>query len=119
VATLKVTETEAAFARLLLVDPLPAGFEVDNPELFEGGSIEALAWLKKDVVPTYTEYRDDRVIAFFAREGSDKASFTLAYIVRAVTPGHYLQPPATIEDMYRPQRFGRTAQGFVDVLEAK
>jgi uncharacterized protein YfaS (alpha-2-macroglobulin family) len=115
---LKITESEAAYARLLLVDPLPAGLEIDNPDLFEGGSIEALSWLKKDVEPTHTEYRDDRFVAAFARDGSSKATFSIGYIVRAVTPGHYVLPPATIEDMYRPQRFGRTAAGSVDVGES-
>jgi uncharacterized protein YfaS (alpha-2-macroglobulin family) len=119
VVTLKVTENEAAYARLLLVDPLPAGLEIDNPDLFDGGSIDALSWLKKDVEPTHTEYRDDRFVAAFARDGSSKATFSVAYIVRAVTPGHYVQPPATIEDMYRPQRFGRTTFGSVDVAATK
>jgi hypothetical protein len=40
---LTITENEAAFARLLLVDRLPAGLEIDNPDLFEGGSTEAPA----------------------------------------------------------------------------
>jgi len=119
VVALKVTEYEAAFARLLLVDHLPAGLEIDNPELFEGGSTEALAWLKKSVEPIHTEYRDDRFVAAFARDGQDKAVFSLAYIVRAVTPGHYVLPPATIEDMYRPERFGRTAFGAIDIAEPK
>ena len=35
-------------------------------------------------------------------------SATLAYVVRAVTPGTYLLPAATIEDMYAPARFART-----------
>ena len=103
VVALTVTEYEAAFARLLLVDRLPSGLEIDNPDLFEGGSTEALAFLKKTVEPAHTEYRDDRFVAAFARDGHDKANFTVAYIVRAVTPGHYVSPPATIEDMYRPE----------------
>jgi uncharacterized protein YfaS (alpha-2-macroglobulin family) len=36
-----------------------------------------------------------------------------------VSPGHYVHPPATIEDMYRPERFGRTAFGTLDVAPAK
>jgi len=116
---LKVTETEAAFARLILSDPLPAGLEIDNPALFDGGSIEALNWIKGDVQPAYTEYRDDRFAAAFNRDGKDKATFSLAYIVRAVTPGHYILPAATIEDMYRPQRYGRTGFSSLDVAPAK
>lgn len=119
VVALKVTEFEAAFARLILVDHLPAGLEIDNPNLFEGGSTEALAWLKKTVEPVHAEYRDDRFVAAFTRDGKDKATFDVAYIARAVTPGHYVLPPATIEDMYRPERFGRTAFGAVDIAEPK
>ncbi|MGH6820317.1 MAG: alpha-2-macroglobulin family protein, partial [Methylocella sp.] len=119
VVALTVTEYEAAFARLLLVDRLPSGLEIDNPDLFEGGSTETLSFLKKTVEPAHTEYRDDRFVAAFARDGHDKANFTVAYIVRAVTPGHYVSPPATIEDMYRPERFGRTAYGAIDVAPPK
>ena len=119
VVTLKVTETEAAFAHLVLNDPLPAGLEIDNPDLYDGGSVDALSWVKSDIQPSHTEYRDDRFVAAFDRDGQDKATFSLAYIVRAVSPGHYLAPPATIEDMYRPQRYGRTAYGTLDVSAAK
>jgi alpha-2-macroglobulin len=115
VVALTVTEYEAAFARLLLVDRLPSGLEIDNPDLFEGGSTDALSFLRKTIEPAHTEYRDDRFVAAFARDGHDKATFSVAYIVRAVTPGHYVSPPATIEDMYRPERFGRTAYGAVDI----
>jgi uncharacterized protein YfaS (alpha-2-macroglobulin family) len=117
VATLKVVETEAAFARLVLEDRLPAGLEIDNPALYDGGSTEGLEWVKADVEPSHTEYRDDRFVAAFERSGSDKGTFSVAYVVRAVSPGHYVQPPALIEDMYRPDRFGRTGFGEV-VIEA-
>ena len=36
----------------------------------------------------------------------------LAYVVRAVTPGTYAHPAATVEDMYRPQYSARTATGM-------
>jgi uncharacterized protein YfaS (alpha-2-macroglobulin family) len=119
VAVLKVTESEAAYARLLLVDHLPAGLEIDNPDLFDGGSTDNLSWLKRNVEPTHTEARDDRYVATFDRDGKDKATFTIAYIVRAVIPGRYVLPPASIEDMYRPDRFGRTGFGTLVVQEPK
>ena len=43
------------------------------------------------------------------------ASATVAYIVRAVTPGNFVHPAATVEDMYRPERFARTAAGRLEV----
>jgi len=115
VVALKITELEAAYARLILVDSLPAGLEIDNPDLFDGGSAEDLAWVKAEVAPTHTEYKDDRFVAAFERNGSDKATFAIAYVVRAVSPGKYVLPPATIEDMYRPDRFGRTDFGEVEI----
>jgi uncharacterized protein YfaS (alpha-2-macroglobulin family) len=119
VVTLKVTETEAAFARLLLVDYLPAGFEIDNPNLVDSGSVAGLDWLKRDVEPSHTEYRDDRFVAAFDRDGGKAAFFTVAYMVRAVSPGTYVHPPAVVEDMYRPERFGRGDFGKVEITAVR
>ena len=99
VVVLKVTETDAKYARLLLVDQLPAGWEIDNPNLVDGGSLSGLSWLKRDVEPTATEYRDDRFVAAIDRSSGQPAFFTLAYIARAVDPGRYVHPPATVEDI--------------------
>ncbi len=98
-----------------MVDRLPAGLEIDNPALFDSGSTEAFGWLKRDIEPVHVEYRDDRFVAAINREQGQSAFFSLAYIVRATTPGHYVYPAATAEDMYRPTRFGRTAFGEVEV----
>jgi alpha-2-macroglobulin len=116
VIVLKVTEAEAKYARLLLVDRLPAGLEIDNPNLVDGGAIDAFSWLQKDVDPDHTEYRDDRFVAAFDRAESQSAFFNVAYVVRAVAPGKYVYPPATVEDMYRPERFGRTAFSAIEVV---
>ena len=51
VVSLKVTEAQARYARLLVVDRLPAGLEIDNPALVDGGSVEAFSWLSKDAEP--------------------------------------------------------------------
>jgi uncharacterized protein YfaS (alpha-2-macroglobulin family) len=115
VVSLKVTEAQARYARLLVVDRLPAGLEIDNPALVDGGSVEAFSWLSKDVTPTHTEYRDDRFVAAFDRAEGQSAFITMAYVVRAVAPGRYIYPPATAEDMYDPDRYGRTAFGDLEV----
>ena len=36
---------------------------------------------------------------------------TYRYLARATTPGDYALPAATVEEMYRPEIFGRTEQG--------
>jgi alpha-2-macroglobulin len=115
IVSLKITEKEARFGRLLLVDPLPAGLEIDNPNLVEGTVLPDAEWLKRDVQPETTEYRDDRFMAAFERSTSQKATFSIAYVVRAVSPGRYVQPGAVIEDMYRPERYGRTPSGILEI----
>ncbi len=117
VVALKVTESEARTARLLIVDRLPAGLEIDNPALVDGGSVEGFSWLTTDETPAHTEYRDDRFVAVFDRAPGQSAFINLAYVVRAVAPGRYVWPPATAEDMYAPERYGRTAFGELEVTD--
>lgn len=121
VVALTVTEPTSRFGRLLLVDPVPAGLEIENANLTEGASTAGLNWLKQEVSPVHTEARDDRYVAAFERPGgsNQKLTYTVAYIARAVSPGRYVAPAAVIEDMYRPDRFGRTAFGTVDVSSAR
>ncbi|MDR3497531.1 MAG: alpha-2-macroglobulin [Ancalomicrobiaceae bacterium] len=117
VVVLKITEDKAADAKIIVVDRLPAGFEIDNPDLVKSGSVEGFDWLQTTVEATHTEYRDDRFVAAIDRSPSQSAFFNLAYMVRAVAPGKYVLPPATVEDMYRPERYGRTAFGTVEVTD--
>jgi uncharacterized protein YfaS (alpha-2-macroglobulin family) len=119
VVVLKVTEAQAREARLLLVDRLPAGFEIDNPALVDSNTVAGLPWLKRDVEPAHTEYRDDRFVAAFDRQPDQPAFFTVAYMVRVVSPGRYVHPSAQVEDMYRPERYGRTGFGSVEVVQAR
>ncbi len=119
VVVLKVTEAKAESARIVLVDRLPAGFEIADPKLVDGGEVAAFSWLDGSVAPVRTEFLDDRFVAAFDRDPSQSAFFTVAYGVRAVTPGRYVLPPAVVEDMYRPERFGRTGFGRIDVTPAK
>ncbi|MFC6046348.1 hypothetical protein ACFPYM_00660, partial [Methylobacterium hispanicum] len=119
VVVLKVTEAKASAARLLLVDRLPAGLEIDNPKLLDADALTGLSFAKSDVVPVHTEFRDDRFVAAYDRTPEQSAFFTVAYTVRAVSPGRYLHPGALVEDMYRPDRYGRTGFGTVEVGAAK
>ena len=49
----------------LLVDRLPAGFEIENPTLVASGGTTDLPWLTDTTYATYTEFRDDRFVASF------------------------------------------------------
>jgi uncharacterized protein YfaS (alpha-2-macroglobulin family) len=115
VVVLKVTDEKPQFARVMLADYLPAGFEIDNPHLVSSGDAGALPWIADGAEAAHTEFRDDRFAAAFERQADSPAVFTAAYVVRAVTPGRYVLPQAVVEDMYRPDRFGRTATGTVEI----
>jgi uncharacterized protein YfaS (alpha-2-macroglobulin family) len=119
VVVLTITEPQPQFARVSLIDYIPAGFEIDNPHLVSSGDTDTLAWIENAGTPSYTEFRDDRFAAAFERRSDDTPTFTVAYVVRAVSPGSYVLPQAVVEDMYRPDRFGRTGTGDVTVAPAK
>ncbi|HMO70819.1 MAG TPA: alpha-2-macroglobulin family protein [Paracoccaceae bacterium] len=114
VTVIEVTPFGRGEARLMVTDPLPAGFEIDNPNLITGGQIAALEWLDTAEVEN-AEFRQDRFVAALDRRGN--APFRLAYVVRAVSPGQFHHPAASVEDMYRPDFRARGATGRVTVAE--
>ena len=92
-----------------------ATVEIDNPKLVSSGDTGTLSWIKDAKEPVYSEFRDDRFSAAFERNPKDPVVFAVAYVVRAVSPGRYVLPQAYVEDMYRPDRFGRTATGTIEI----
>ena len=118
VAVLKVTESNDWPSRVLITDLLPAGFEIDNPSLVDSAQLSNFEWIGQ-VEAAHTEFRSDRFVAAFDRSAGDNREITLAYVVRAVTPGTYDHPAASVEDMYRPQFSARTATGRMEVQAAQ
>ncbi|MBP2234501.1 uncharacterized protein YfaS (alpha-2-macroglobulin family) [Sinorhizobium kostiense] len=118
VVVLKVTESNAWPSRVLITDLLPAGFEIDNPSLVDSAQLSNFEWVGQ-VQAAHTEFRSDRFVAAFDRSAGDNREITLAYVVRAVTPGTYDHPAANVEDMYRPQFSARSATGRMEVLAAQ
>ena len=116
---LKMTEPKPQFGRVIVADYLPAGFEIDNPKLVSSGQTGTLPWISDAAEPVNSEFRDDRFTAAFDRKADSPPVFTVAYVVRAVSPGKYVLPQAKVEDMYRPDRFGRTATGAIEITAAK
>jgi uncharacterized protein YfaS (alpha-2-macroglobulin family) len=116
---LKITEAKPEFGHIMVSDYLPAGFEIDNPHLVSSGDTGTLAWIEDGEEPVDTEFRDDRFTAAIDRAANAKSIFTVAYVVRAVSPGKYVLPQAYVEDMYNPSRYGRTGTGSVEVRPAK
>lgn len=117
VVVLNVTETNDWPSRIVVTDLLPAGFEIDNPSIVNSASLANFDWIE-EVQAAHTEFRNDRFVAAFNRAEGDNRKITLAYVVRAVTPGTYDHPAAQVDDMYRPQLSARTAMGKMEVVAA-
>ncbi len=100
--------SESAVPDALLVEMVPAGFELENPALGNSIKLEELsiegkpAWqIEWNDYLKHQEFRDDRYTA--ALDLSEGSNQQLVYLMRAVTPGRYQVPPTQVEDMYRPE----------------
>ncbi len=133
-ARVRVRLTMVAQARryhVALVDNLPAGLEILNPELAvteaipadPNGSTPVIEYGSKSYGFGYynwrynwfehQNFRDERAEAFTSLlwEGV----YNYSYVARATTPGTFVVPPAKAEEMYHPETFGRTGTDFVSI----
>lgn len=99
--------------RLIVDDPLPAGFEIDNPNLISTGDVSGLAYLGDSVETDMSQFRQDRFLA--SLQWTSNQPFRLIYVVRAVHAGQFAHPPALVEDMYRPEYRAWTDAGTVRI----
>jgi hypothetical protein len=100
----------------LVVDLLPAGFEIENSRLEGGRGTDEMRWLPELSKTRNVELRDDRFVAALDLDSWGKREFTLAYVVRAVSPGEFKAPAVYVEDMYKPSYFARSRMGEVTIL---
>lgn len=113
--------------RTVIVDLLPAGWEIDAPITDDSTDYGFLGPLSQTRV---IEARDDRFVAAFdlgsgwanspdstddSKPALDSDAFQVAYLVRVVTPGAFTLPEAEINDMYRPALMARTASSHTTI----
>jgi uncharacterized protein YfaS (alpha-2-macroglobulin family) len=94
----------------LIVDRVPAGLEIENLNLSQGPKADEfmvgnvnVAQAMADARIQHREYRDDRYVA---AAHLDTNWLTVFYLVRVVSPGHFVVPATFAEDMYRPELRG-------------
>ena len=112
VAEISVKALTANLENVVVVDMLPAGFEIENPRL---ESRAGISWLpRKRFKPDYVDIRDDRLIFFgkFPRRKEQK----FYYALRAVTQGEFILPPVTGEAMYDSSKSSVASGGRVSVV---
>ena len=98
---------------LAIDDALPAIFEAVNPTFKSQATQKVNTTKKRRTLYThYREIRKDRVL-FFADQVYRAGDYSLQYLARVVAPGEVTSPPAKIEAMYEPQRFGLSGTGRI------
>lgn len=108
-----------------VTDPLPAGveaveawFATTSSELAaaaerdESGGDDWLSWWRSGGFD-HIERHDDHVLLFATRLSAGKHVYS--YLVRATTSGSFKAAPTHVEEMYRPEIFGRTSTAAVEV----
>ncbi len=110
VATITL-KTSGKLDNLVVVDLLPAGFEIENPRLNSRGQLE---WQPPyNWQDAYEDIRDDRIMLF---TGPVDGVFQYSYTVRAVTSGEFIIPQIYAEAMYAPEiKAVGQKQGRLDV----
>jgi hypothetical protein len=107
-------ETRRTLNNLIIEDLLPAGFEVENPNLKTAETILGGEGDQEgDMSGVRTEVRDDRMIAFVDGVAGQKQVFR--YAIRAVTPGEYTLPPVQVSCMYDPEVRALQPGGRVEI----
>jgi alpha-2-macroglobulin len=120
VKLMMVAESQRTHAAL--IDPLPAGLEIQNPALATtqaappqnpgepGGPIPVDSFARGSIWwwGTWFDHqnmRDDRAEAFAS--WLPGGVYDYSYIAKATTPGTFVVPPTRAEEMYAPETFGR------------
>ena len=97
----------------MMLQGLPAGWEIAGRLV--AGKTAGMAWLGELSEVEAQPAADDRFATTMLLT-RDAPSFRVAVRVRAVTPGVFELPGASLSDMYRPGLFARQATGRVKVL---
>ncbi len=118
VVTLKVsTPQDRTF--VAIDDPMPGGYEIVDTSFATESREEARRSTQEGAFGPYwgtfqrSEKYDDRMQVF--ADYLATGEHTYSYLIQATTPGKFHSPAATIEQMYEPEVFGRTASSEVTI----
>jgi uncharacterized protein YfaS (alpha-2-macroglobulin family) len=110
---------------VVITDPIPAGTESINPELETSSSVGQAPQLREDDPLTRgwgwwwfskTDLRDDRTVMYATY--LPKGTYQFTYSLRAGAAGEYRVIPATGQETYFPEVYGRGDGSLFTVLPA-
>jgi alpha-2-macroglobulin len=91
-----------------VVDPLPGGFEVENPRLATSAGRDLVQLSAADRV----EFLDDRVVLFTSADANTRR---FSWFLRVVSVGNFTIPPVQASCMYRPELSSISGKGKLEV----
>jgi uncharacterized protein YfaS (alpha-2-macroglobulin family) len=104
-------KANAMYKNVVVVDILPAAFEIENPRI---ATSEKIDWLtEKSFEPGHVDVRDDRLLLFTDMPSTETVHYR--YIVRAVTKGKFILPAISASCMYDPTVESISGQGQIEV----
>jgi uncharacterized protein YfaS (alpha-2-macroglobulin family) len=92
---------------LAINDPLPSVLEAINPE-YETQNTRGADQLPEGIEAWFCDHRElraDRAL-FFTNYAPQKGAYQLRYLTRVIAEGDTIAPPARIEAMYQPDKYG-------------
>jgi alpha-2-macroglobulin len=89
----------------LVVELAPGGLEVENLNLVPNEQLQSIkidgldvGSMREALMRRTEEFRDDRYVLALNLQATETTTF---YLLRAVSPGTFVNPPPYVEDMYR------------------
>ncbi len=104
--------------QVVVTDPLPAGLDIENVRLADSAQLGDLSWLGELSPARHVDYRRDRFTAVLDLDDAHPG-FRVVYLARAVVPGDFAQPGATVEAANAPTQFARMAAGRLQINAVK
>ncbi len=100
--------------QVVVTDPLPAGLDIENVRLADSAQLGDLSWLGELSPARHVDYRRDRFTAVLDLDEAHPG-FRVVYLARAVAPGDFVQPGASVEAANAPAQFARIVAGRLQI----
>ena len=106
-------QSQRSLSNMLLLDLLPAGLEIENPDL---GAATLAQKGSNSLNVLHREMKDDRLVLFFSTVNPYNE---YRYLVRAVTRGDFICPASEVSCMYDPGLYSMNGRRKISILSSK
>ncbi|WCE30353.1 alpha-2-macroglobulin family protein [Vibrio sp. SCSIO 43137] len=102
IAVYLIVELDETIHNAMVIDRIPAGFVLENPNLGQGLPLASIGNPDIKISESdFIEYRQDRFVVSGDLQKGYRYKF--GYTMRAEVPGEFVVPPLFVEAMYKPE----------------